>query len=141
MAGGPGGVRPLQTPGVCKSNAPDCGAFGRACCVTTSGAATGLQVRARAAAGCRLPAPLRPAAAGLTRASPAARHPQCGARWDENGPRGYCADPADLAAANSSSSGGGAAAKRRAPHSQLVCTRCPSRTADVAANPSKYWPC
>lgn len=140
--------RTASVPGTCERNAADCGQFSKGCCITTS-----------------------PSSTSMT----------CGARWNETGQRGYCADPFDsnnsagpqpVAAAGRrrallddsgsdgrSSKGGGSgtdggskggsgnssngsnSTKKRARLNQLVCTRCPPRTDNVANNPSKYWPC
>jgi hypothetical protein len=100
-------------PGVCTANARDCGAFGKSCCIFTGASATGMQ---------------------------------CGARWNETGRRGYCADPSDASSSSNDarnvSSQAGSRSSRQASYKDLVCMPCPDkRTPDVAANPSKYWPC
>jgi hypothetical protein len=85
----------------------------------------------------------------------------CGARWNETGQRGYCADPfdsgnsvgqqqaaggggsgiTDIRQALMASVGSSGSSKRKASYRELVCTPCPVRTDNVANNPSKYWPC
>lgn len=137
--------RTASVPGTCERNAADCGQFSKGCCIATN-----------------------PSSTSMT----------CGARWNETGQRGYCADPFDsnnsagpqpVAAvgrralldgggSGGSSKGGGSSdggskggsgnsnngsnsTKKRARLNQLVCTRCPPRTDNVANNPSKYWPC
>jgi hypothetical protein len=95
---------------------------------------------------------------------PSATLMSCGARWNETGQRGYCADPFDshnsagpqtvgamagrrvLLDSSSSSGGGGgsngsSSGKKKASYKELMCTPCPPRTDNVANNPSKYWPC
>lgn len=73
---------------------------------------------------------------------------QCGAKWNEPGPRGYCADPFDNSGSNGSngSSGGGSRSSsgiaRKATYKELVCTACPAKpTEDMLQHPTKYWPC